>query len=208
MVQTQLVARGVKDERVLSAFLKVSRDVFVPEKFRSSAYEDTPLPIGHHQTISQPYIVALMTELLDVALDDRVLEIGTGSGYQAAILAELAKEVWTVEQIDPLFRRAQEILHSLNYTNVHCVCSDGSLGWPEQAPYDKIIVTAASPIVCPSLLEQLKKGGKLIIPLGDPFSQKLCIFTKNAEGEVSSKEQISVRFVPLLGKEGWHESAF
>lgn len=203
MVETQLITRGIRDERVLRAFLAVPREVFVPKKLLSRSYEDTPLPIGYSQTISQPYIVALMTELIGAQPGDRVLEIGTGSGYQAAILAELAKEVWTIEQVEPLFSQAEDVLHSLHYGNLHCICSDGSLGWKEGAPYDKIVVTAASQTVCPSLLEQLKNGGKLVIPLGDLFSQDLCLFTKDAKGEMSFTRLLPVCFVPLIGEQGW-----
>jgi len=178
MVEHQLRRRGIRDERVLAAFLKVPRHKFVRPQDLWVAYDDYPLPIGYGQTISQPYIVALMTELLALKGDERVLEVGTGSGYQAAILAELAKEVITIERIPELARRAQRVLTDLGYRNVTVLVGDGSLGAPDFAPFDAIIVTAAAPHPPKALLEQLKDGGRLVIPIGDRTLQELIRFVR------------------------------
>jgi len=196
MVTTQLEARGISDPRVLEAFRKVPRHLFVPPELESRAYDDCALGIGEGQTISQPYIVAYMTEALGAGPEARVLEIGTGSGYQAAILAELVEEVYTVEVREPLARRAEELLRRLGYENVHVKCADGSKGWPEAAPFDGIVVTAASERVPEALLEQLAAGARLVIPLGREF-QRLHVFVKGERG-VEEEMHFAVRFVPFV----------
>ncbi|MBN2287952.1 MAG: protein-L-isoaspartate(D-aspartate) O-methyltransferase [Candidatus Glassbacteria bacterium] len=198
MVRTQIERRGVKDARVLEAMRKVPRHLFIPPDRRDEAYGDFPLPIGHGQTISQPYIVALMTELLRLKPESRVLEIGTGSGYQAAVLAELAAEVYSIEIVEPLCEKASELLAGFGYTNARVRCGDGFYGWPEEAPYDGIIVTAAPEKVPQPLLDQLADGGRLVIPEGR-FLQELVVYEKH-EGEVKRREVISVRFVPMTGR--------
>jgi protein-L-isoaspartate(D-aspartate) O-methyltransferase len=199
MVQEQLISRGISDERVLDVFGKVERHKFIPENLRTSAYEDFPLPIGEGQTISQPYIVALMTESLGLSGGEKILEIGAGSGYQAAILAELAGEVYTVERFESLAKRTENLLRDLGYTNIKIKVGDGTLGWPEEAPFDRIIVTAASPIIPLPLSGQLKEGGRLILPLGERFSQILTLVEKKKDGFVSTGICGCV-FVPLVGK--------
>ncbi len=196
MVQIQIRARGVQDERVLQAMLKVPRHSFVPPDVRSYAYGDEPLPIGEGQTISQPYIVAYMTEALELRGDERVLEIGTGSGYQTAVLAELAREVYTIEIVSSLSRQAQEMLRQLGYQNVFFRVGDGSLGWREFAPYDAIIVTAAPRSVPKALEEQLKISGKMVIPVGIEY-QELILVERKKRG-FSRKKLLPVRFVPLV----------
>jgi len=198
MVETQIEARGVKDPRVLSALLKIERHRFVPEKYLDSAYSDQPLPIGEGQTISQPYIVALMTELLELKGNEQVLEIGTGSGYQAAILAELAKEVYTIEIIGPLASRAKEKLSELGYQNVKVKAGDGYLGWPEAAPFDAIIVTAAPDHIPNPLIEQLKEGGRMVVPVGT-HTQELKKIIKRF-GKMETIDVIPVLFVPMTGE--------
>ncbi len=202
MVEHQLRRRGIRDERVLAAFLKVSRHKFVRPQDLWVAYEDYPLPIGYGQTISQPYIVALMTELLALKGDECVLEVGTGSGYQAAILAELAREVITIERIPELARRAQRVLTDLGYRNVTVLVGDGSLGAPDFAPFDAIIVTAAAPHPPKALLEQLKDGGRLVIPIGDRTLQELIRFVRKGD-EWQEEKHGPCLFVPLIGKNGW-----
>lgn len=197
MVTEQIIARNVKDKKVLSAMLKVPRHEFVPENLKKFAYEDRPLPIGEDQTISQPYIVALMTELLELKGDERVLEIGTGSGYQAAILAEIAKEVYTIEIIPSLARSAEERLKRLGYKNIKVKIGDGYKGWQEYAPFDAIIVTAAPDHVPQPLVDQLKVGGRMVIPVGSMF-QELKLITKN--GGIKERDIIPVRFVPMTGE--------
>jgi protein-L-isoaspartate(D-aspartate) O-methyltransferase len=199
MVETQIRARGVFDELVLQAMNRVPRHLFVPEGVRAQAYDDYPLPIGARQTISQPYIVALMTSLLDLEGGEKVLEIGTGSGYQAAVLAEIAREVYTVEILEPLAANAQKTLTSLGYQNVHFRVGDGYAGWSEGAPFDGIVVTAAPEKVPQPLLDQLKVGGRLVIPVGN-FLQDLMVLTKNANGGFDKKNVIPVRFVPMTGE--------
>jgi protein-L-isoaspartate(D-aspartate) O-methyltransferase len=198
MVREQIEARGVRTPAVLQAMRKVPRHEFVPESARRFAADDRPLPIGEGQTISQPYIVALMTELAGLTPESRVLEVGTGSGYQTAMLAELAAEVCTVEIVPELARRAEGDLARLGYPNVHLRLGDGYLGWPELAPFDAIVVTAAPEKIPPPLLEQLKVGGRLVIPVGDYF-QELKVVTRTVEGY---REEIggSVRFVPMTGR--------
>ncbi len=202
MVETQIIARGVKDRKVIEAFLNIPRHLFVPPEYIDQAYMDYPLPIGHGQTISQPYMVAVMTELLELDSDHRVLEIGTGSGYQTAILAWIAKEVYTVEKIPELSERAQRILKKLGFKNIHFKVGDGSLGWPEYAPYDRIIVTAAAPEIPPPLVEQLKESGIIVIPVGDRYSQMLVRGIKE-NGILKTEEFFPCAFVPLKGKYGF-----
>jgi protein-L-isoaspartate(D-aspartate) O-methyltransferase len=205
MVETQIVARGVKDRRVINAMLKVPRHLFVDEALWPEAYDDHPLPIGEKQTISQPYIVALMSELLRLTGTEKVLEIGTGSGYQCAILAELADQVYTIERIPAIAKRARKIFDQLKYTNVIIHIGDGTLGWKEHSPYDGIIVTAAAPRPPGSLLEQLAMGGRLVIPIGDEFSQDLIVFTREDKNNYSEENYGSCRFVKLIGEQGWRE---
>jgi protein-L-isoaspartate(D-aspartate) O-methyltransferase len=198
MVETQIKARGVKDPRVLTALLNVERHRFVPNEYLSSAYSDQPLPIGEGQTISQPYIVALMTELLELKENEKVLEIGTGSGYQAAILAELAKEVYTIEIIEPLASTARKRLSELGYQNVIVKAGDGYLGWPEAAPFDAIIVTAAPDHIPKPLIDQLKEGGRMVVPVGT-HTQELKKIVKRS-GKMETTNVIPVVFVPMTGE--------
>ncbi len=198
MVETQIKARGVKDPRVLSALLNVERHRFVPEKYLDSAYSDQPLPIGEGQTISQPYIVALMTELLELNGNEKVLEIGTGSGYQAAILAELAKEIYTIEIVESLASTAKERLSELGYQNIKVKAGDGYLGWPEAAPFDAIIVTAAPDHIPKPLIEQLKEGGRMVVPVGT-HTQELKKIIKRF-GKMETIDVIPVLFVPMTGE--------
>jgi len=197
MVNEQIIARGVRAESVIKAMQKVERHLFVPEQYRNFAYSDRPLPIGEGQTISQPYIVALMTELLDLKKSDKVLEIGTGSGYQAAILAEICDSVYTIEIIPSLGKQAQALLRELGYYNIHCKIGDGYLGWPEHAPYDGIIVTCAPSKIPQPLKEQLAEGGRMVIPVGATYTQELVLVTKT-KGKLIQKSVIPVRFVPML----------
>ncbi|MCS7312053.1 MAG: protein-L-isoaspartate(D-aspartate) O-methyltransferase [Acidobacteria bacterium] len=198
MVQRQLIDRGIRDERVLAALRKVPRHRFVLPEYVYDAYDDGPLPIGACQTISQPYIVALMTELLHLQGPERVLEVGTGSGYQTAILAELAREVYTVELEADLLERARQVLTAMGYNNIYFRNDDGSAGWPEAAPFDAIIVTAAPPEVPPALIEQLRVGGRLVIPVGS-WDQDLRLIVKYGPEPTDSTVQsiTPVRFVPL-----------
>lgn len=202
MVENQIKARGIKNPRVLRAMMKVPRHLFVPEELQKYAYEDHPLSIGEGQTISQPYMVALMTELLEPTEEDRILEIGTGSGYQTAILAELAKEVYTIERIGSLMERAQKTLSSLGYKNIFFKLGDGTLGWQEHAPYNGIIVTAGAPAPPQPLIDQLAEGGRLVIPCGDEYSQTLWRITR-AGNELIKEDFGGCRFVKLIGKYGW-----
>lgn len=201
MVETQLRAPGrdIRDARVLEVMGKVPRHELVPESLRREAYADHPLPIGHGQTISQPYIVAFMTEALAPRPGDRVLEIGTGSGYQAAVLAELVAEVYTIEIVEPLARRAEADLARLGYRNIRVRAGDGYRGWPEAAPFDAIIVTCAPGHVPQPLVEQLKEGGRMIIPVGAFGDQQLYVLEKRG-GEVHRREVLAVRFVPMTGE--------
>jgi protein-L-isoaspartate(D-aspartate) O-methyltransferase len=196
MVRTQLRGRDIVDARVLQAMSKVERHLFVPEPQRADAYGDYPLPIGDGQTISQPYIVAFMSQALAIDAQHRVLEIGTGSGYQAAILGELASEVYSVEIVKPLGERARETLASLGYTRIHVRIGDGYQGWPEHAPYDRIMVTAAPEDVPPALVEQLKMGGLMAIPVGRD-DQELRILERTADG-LKTRQTLPVRFVPMV----------
>jgi len=198
MVADQLRARGIADQRVLAAMQKVPRHHFVPEDEQASAYHDGPVPIGHGQTISQPYIVAFMTEALRLTPDDVVLEVGTGSGYQAAILGELAREVYTIELVPELAAGATRTLASEGYLNVHVRSGDGYLGWPEHAPFSKIIVTAAPEVVPEALVNQLAVGGTLVVPVGPQHgAQQLRILTRTAKG-VTTERSLAVRFVPMV----------
>ena len=201
MVEDQLLGRDIRNERVLAAMKKVPRHLFVPDAYAAMAYEDTPLPIGEGQTISQPYIVALMTQEINPRPDDKILEIGTGSGYQAAVLSELVHEVYTIELIGDLGRRAAEVLTRLGYSNVRCRIGNGYLGWPEAAPFDAILVTAAANAVPPLLVEQLKPGGRLVMPLGPHGGiQDLVRLDKNPDGTTRTTSIIPVQFVPLVNK--------
>jgi len=198
MVRTQLQARGIADPRVLAAMRKVPRHEFVPADLAARAYEDSALPIGHDQTISQPYVVALMTELAQLGPDGRVLEIGTGSGYQAAVLAEVAKEVYSIEILEPLAIRAEATLRRLGYERVHVRRGDGYRGWPDAAPFDAILVTAAPDTVPPPLLEQLAPGGRLVIPVGRN-RQTLEVHRRTADG-ITVERSVPVAFVPMTGE--------
>ncbi len=202
MVETQLIPRGITDTRVISAMLKVPRHLFVREQDLYRAYDDMALPIGEGQTISQPYMVAKMTELLELKGDEKVLEVGTGSGYQAAILGELAQEVYSIERVEYLARRAEEIIKELGYTNIHIMVGDGSLGLQERAPFDRIIITAASPEVPLPLKQQLADGGILVAPVGSRFSQQLVKVCKRGSRFDEYYSTLCV-FVPLIGAYGW-----
>lgn len=193
-----LVAKGISDDKVIAAMRKVPRHEFIAEEYRREAYDDHPLPIGMRQTISQPYIVAYMTEVLKLKGNEKVLEIGTGSGYQAAVLAEVADKVYTIEILEPLARNAEKTLKRLGYENIFVMAGDGYRGWPEHAPFDAIIVTAAPDHVPQPLVEQLKTGGRMVIPVGDWF-QSLIIITKDEKG-VTQREDLPVRFVPMTGE--------
>jgi protein-L-isoaspartate(D-aspartate) O-methyltransferase len=205
MVERQIRARGLHHPRVLAAMLEVPRHLFVPEAYRAAAYEDRPLPIGEGQTISQPYMVAAMTAALDPQPSDRVLEVGTGSGYQAAVLARLAREVITIERHATLAARAERVLQELGVTNVRVVVGDGSLGYPEGQPYDGILVTAAAPAVPETLRAQLAVGGRLVIPVGGPGFQELVVETRRPTGFAREVREGCV-FVPLIGAHGYPES--
>lgn len=199
MVEEQIRLRGVSDTAVLAAMERVPRHLFVPQPQRPAAYADTPLPIGHGQTISQPYIVARMTELLGVRRGDKVLEIGTGSGYQAAVLAEMGVRVHTIEIVEPLGKEARETLARLGYGNVEVRVGDGYKGWPAQAPFDAIIVTAAPPKIPQPLLEQVKVGGRIVLPVGAVW-QDLEVLTKRPDGSFERQKVLPVRFVPMTGE--------
>jgi protein-L-isoaspartate(D-aspartate) O-methyltransferase len=202
MVQEQLVARGIKDKRVLDAMMKVPRHLFVEEGLWHQAYGDFPLPIGQGQTISQPYIVALMTEALQLTGNDKILEIGTGSGYQGAILAELTNRVFSIERISSMASKARRILDELGYATVLIRVADGTLGWQEEAPFAGIIVTAGAPAIPPTLVEQLEVRGRLVIPVGNEYSQTLVRVVKQEKG-YQEKDLGGVRFVKLIGDRGW-----
>jgi len=199
MVQHQLVTRGINDARVLAAMAKVPREEFVTPESRIASYEDGPLPIGYGQTISQPYIVAFMTEQLRPKPSDRVLEVGTGSGYQAAILAELVADVYSIEIVEPLAKNAEATLQRLGYKNVHLKIGDGYKGWLETAPFDAIIVTCAPDKVPQQLVDQLKDGGRMVIPVGDRFAQQLYLL-ENKNGQLKQSATLPVRFVPMTSE--------
>jgi protein-L-isoaspartate(D-aspartate) O-methyltransferase len=202
MVEDQIVSRGIRDPRVISAMEKVPRHLFVEEALQGQAYSDHPLPIGEKQTISQPYMVALMTEALQLKGKEKVLEVGAGSGYQTAILAELAEKVFSIERIRSLAIRARELLYDLGYLNFEIKILDGTYGWVEEAPFDAIIVTAGAPDIPQPLLDQLATGGRLVIPVGDAYVQDLMRVTKTTEG-VKKENLGGCRFVRLIGKYGW-----
>jgi protein-L-isoaspartate(D-aspartate) O-methyltransferase len=204
MVEEQLRKRDIYDPGTLKAMAMVPRESFVPAEHRSAAYEDRPLPIGEGQTISQPYMVAVMTQSLALQGKERVLEIGTGSGYQTALLAELSQTVFTIERIPFLIQRAQRILHTLGYRNVSFLNEDGTKGWPERAPFEGIIVTAGAPEVPKTLLAQLTDGGRLVIPVGPRYTQTLYKITRRGE-EIQEEEITACVFVPLVGNHGWKE---
>lgn len=198
MVKNQLQSRNIRDPRVLDAMGSVPRHMFVPADVRNRAYDDTPLSIGFDQTISQPYIVAFMTEALKLNSESRVLEIGTGSGYQAAVASQIAADVYTIEIVEPLALRAEKLLKQLDYTNVHVKVGDGYAGWPEHAPFDAIILTAAPPSVPPPLVDQLAEGGRMVVPVGELY-QELLLITKH-DGELHRERLLPVRFVPMTGR--------
>ena len=200
MVSHQLQARGITDPRVLAALTRVPRHLFVPPNLASSAYGDHPLPIGQGQTISQPYIVALMSHWAEVHPGEKVLEVGTGSGYQAAVLAELTDRVFSIEIIPELAQTAATRLPALGYAQVRVKTGDGYLGWPEEAPFDAILVTAAAPTVPPALAAQLKEGGRLVIPLGPAIGEQFLVRLRKVKGELTEEERLPVRFVPLVRK--------
>jgi len=202
MVEEQLVRRGITDARVLSAMGKVPRHLFVEEALRGRAYGDHPLPIGEEQTISQPYIVALMTQLLELSGRLKVLEIGTGSGYQTAVLAELARRVCSVERLPRLAERARALLEQLGHTNVWVRVGSGTLGWPDEAPFDRILVTAGGPAVPPPLFQQLAEGGRMVVPIGGAVNQVLTLVEK-VGGEMKTRECGECKFVKLVGKYAW-----
>jgi protein-L-isoaspartate(D-aspartate) O-methyltransferase len=205
MVDSQIRSRGVRDERVLRAMEKIPRHLFIDEGLIDQAYNDNPLPIGEKQTISQPYIVALMTEALELKGREKVLELGTGSGYQAAILAELADRVFTIERIASLAQKARKLLESLNYYNVVIRVGDGTYGWREESPFDAIAVSAGSPSIPRMLVEQLAIGGRLVIPVGGRYSQSLIKLTRLSENpdDVKKEDLGGCRFVSLIGEHGW-----
>ena len=205
MVRHQIEARGIKDPVVLSAFRSVPRHLFVSEALRDQAYGDYPLPIGEQQTISQPYIVAEMTQALELRKDDRVLEIGTGSGYQAAILAEIVYRVYTIERIRSLYIQARTLLDKLHYHNIVMRCSDGTAGWKDESPFDAIIVTAGAPHVPEKLLDQLAEGGRMVVPVGNQHSQDLIKVVKDKKG-IHKSNLGGCRFVKLIGEQGWKEN--
>lgn len=204
MVKNQLIPRGITDKRVLSAMSKIQRHLFMEEALIGESYNDHPLPIGHKQTISQPYIVALMTQALELTGTEKILEIGTGSGYQTAVLAELSAKVCTIERIRPLMEKARHILHELGYTNILFKSWDGTLGWEEHSPFDAIIITAGAPAIPEPLLGQLADGGRMILPIGDKFSQELIKITRKKD-KYEKKSLGGCRFVDLIGAHGWKE---
>jgi protein-L-isoaspartate(D-aspartate) O-methyltransferase len=204
MVEEQLGDRGIKDLRVLEVMSRLPRHLFTLDSLQHQAYGDTPLPIGENQTISQPYIVAAMTEALALKGHERVLEIGTGSGYQTAVVAELATQVFTIERINTLSRKAQQILEGLDYANIVFKMFDGTYGWPDQAPFDAIIITAAAKEIPKALINQLGDGGTLVAPAGGAVKQKLIVLAKKGD-RVSKREIGDCKFVPLVGKYGWPE---
>jgi len=202
MVEEQIISRGIKDAKLIAAMKKIPRHLFVEEALQNQAYSDFPLPIGEKQTISQPYMVALMTEALLLTKKDKVLEIGTGSGYQTAILAELSEKVFSIERIRPLAIRARKLLYELGYFNVEIKIFDGTFGWMEESPFNAIVVTAGSPDIPQPLIDQLAMGGRLVIPVGDVIVQDLFRVTKTEEG-VKKEDLGGCRFVKLIGKYGW-----
>jgi protein-L-isoaspartate(D-aspartate) O-methyltransferase len=206
MVEFQIEARGVHDPRVLSAMREVPRHLFIPPPYDGNAYEDSPLPIGNDQTISQPYIVGVMTELLHAKPSDNALEIGTGTGYQAAVLSRIVKRVTTIERIPAVAELARHNLTTLHFDNVEIIVGDGSLGYPKNAPYDEIIITAATPEIPQPLIDQLAEGGRMVVPAGSRDIQELITLHKQG-GKVNRQSHGGVRFVPLIGEHGWNEDA-
>jgi protein-L-isoaspartate(D-aspartate) O-methyltransferase len=204
MVEEQIFSRGIRDAKLIAAMKRIPRHLFVEEALQNQAYGDHPLPIGEKQTISQPYMVALMTEALLLTGKEKVLEIGTGSGYQTAILAELSEKVFSIERIRPLALRARKLLYELGYYNVEIKIFDGTLGWMEESPFDAIMVTAGSPDIPQTLLDQLAIGGRLVIPVGDAFVQDLIRVIKTEEG-IKKEDLGGCRFVKLIGKYGWEK---
>lgn len=205
MVHRQIEARGVSDQKVLAAFRKVPRHLFVSEALMDQAYGDFPLPIGEGQTISQPYIVAEMTEALALSDQDRVLEIGTGSGYQAAILAEIAYRVYTTERLHSLYLKARKLFDDLKYHNIVTRYADGTLGWKDESPFDAIMVTAGAPTIPKPLVDQLAPGGRLVIPVGNRFTQELLKLYKDESGKIYTANLGGCRFVKLIGEHGWND---
>ncbi|MBI2061251.1 MAG: protein-L-isoaspartate(D-aspartate) O-methyltransferase [Nitrospirae bacterium] len=203
MIDKQLVGRGIRDPRVLAAFMRVQRHRFVPEGLQMDAYDDKPLPIGEGQTISQPFIVAAMVEALQLAGKEKVLEIGTGSGYMTAILAELCEKVFSIERIHDHAIRARKRLEELGYTNIAIRAGDGTHGWRTEGPFDAIIVSASSPVVPPPLVEQINRGGKMILPLGDDHEQRLTLVQRIEDGGTGQEDLGGCRFVRLIGEHGW-----
>jgi len=206
MVETQIISRGVKNKEVIRAMLKVPRHRFVPEEFIEKAYDDMALPIGEGQTISQPYMVAVMTELLEPEYKNKVLEIGTGSGYQAAVLAEIVKEVYTVERLASLSERAKQRVRELGYENIFFKVGDGTLGWPEESPFDRIIITAGAPEIPDTLISQLAEDGIIVAPVGSRYSQVLIKGVKK-KGSLVTISSVPCVFVPLVGEKGWKENS-
>lgn len=203
MVQEQIINRGITAPRLIEVLLKIPRHLFVQEAMAAQAYSDGPLPIGEKQTISQPYMVALMTDLLELTGTEHLLEIGTGSGYQTAVLASLCRRVYTIERIRPLALQARKVLDSLGLLNVNIRIGDGTLGWPEESPFDAILVTAGAPAVPETLAAQLAPGGRLVIPVGDAANQTLLRIRKAADGTLQQESLAGCRFVPLIGQQGW-----
>jgi len=206
MIKHQLLDRGIKDKKVIAAMRKIPRHLFIEEDLTNMAYDDHPLPIGEGQTISQPYMVAVMTEELDLKKKDRALEIGTGSGYQTAILAEICKEVYTIERIKSLSHKAEETLKRLGYRNIYFKVGDGTVGWDKHSPFDKILVTAGAPNIPDTLFNQLREKGKMIIPIGDRFSQILTLIEK-INNSLKKRALFECIFVPLIGERGWQDGA-
>jgi protein-L-isoaspartate(D-aspartate) O-methyltransferase len=205
LIEKELIPAGITDKKVIAAMRKVKRDKFIPASLKEKAYGNYPLPIGESQTISQPYIVALMTQALALKPEDKVLEVGTGSGYQAAILAELSSVVYSIERIKTLLDRARTNLYSQGYNNIYLILGDGTLGLPEYSPFSKIIVTAAAPKVSDILLNQLENGGKMVVPEGGRYVQDLKLIEKAKNGRIYKKSLCGCRFVPLVGKNGWKD---
>lgn len=203
MVQEQIINRGITAPRLIEVLLKIPRHLFVQEAMAAQAYSDGALPIGEKQTISQPYMVALMTDLLELTGTEHLLEIGTGSGYQTAVLASLCRRVYTIERIRPLALQARKVLDSLGLLNVNIRIGDGTLGWPEESPFDAILVTAGAPAVPETLAAQLAPGGRLVIPVGDAANQTLLRIRKAADGALQQESLAGCRFVPLIGQQGW-----
>ncbi|HEX2966483.1 MAG TPA: protein-L-isoaspartate(D-aspartate) O-methyltransferase [Syntrophorhabdaceae bacterium] len=203
MVDSQIVARGIRTPRLIEVMRKIPRHFFLDEALWPQAYEDHPLPIGEKQTISQPYIVALMTEALELSGKEKVLEIGCGSGYQTAVLAELAEQIFTIERIPSIAKRARKVFDQMQYRNIVLTIRDGSFGWKEHSPYDRIIVTAASPSAPKPLLDQLAVRGRLVIPVGSEFDQELKVYEKEDDGGLKEYNYGECRFVKLVGEHGW-----